>query len=78
MPFSLLYATNEIVLRIDNFADESELIVYPNPAQNSVTLKQKSNTPTIANYQIFDLQGKLLTSSKCNFEGGEMTIDISR
>lgn len=76
VPYSLLYASNEIVLGIDNVSLGNDFLVYPNPTQNRVIIKQNNNR-TFSEYQIFDLQGKLIKSRQCEFSNGELVVDIS-
>jgi hypothetical protein len=76
VPYSLLYASNEIVLGIDNVSLGNDFLVYPNPTRNRVIIKQNNNQ-TFSEYQIFDLQGKLIKSRQCEFSNGELVVDIS-
>lgn len=76
VPYSLLYASNENVLGIDNVDLVNDFLVYPNPSQNMVIIKKKNNQ-TFSEYQIFDLQGKLIKSKQCEFSNGELIVDIS-
>ncbi|MEM0544042.1 T9SS type A sorting domain-containing protein [Flavobacterium sp. j3] len=76
VPYSLLYANNENALGIDNVSLDNDFLVYPNPTQNIVIIKQ-NNIQTFSKYQIFDLQGKLIKSKQCEFSNGELIVDIS-
>jgi hypothetical protein len=76
VPYSLLFASNENVLGIDNVSLGNDFLVYPNPTQNIVIIK-KNNNQTFSEYQIFDLQGKLIKSKQCEFSNGLLVVDIS-
>lgn len=76
VPYSLLYASNENFLGVDNISLGNDFLVYPNPTQNRVIIKQNNNQ-TFSEYQIFNLQGKLIKSKQCEFLNGELVVDIS-
>ncbi len=52
------------------------LQVYPNPFDNSLTLKLNMNTESFVDIQLHDLNGKLLFNSYTKESVGEFTFDV--
>jgi len=53
-----------IVTGIEETSIQLDLAVYPNPTTNYLTLKVENNEFSTLNYQLFDLQGKLIADNK--------------
>jgi aminopeptidase N len=56
----ILSANNEITLGIDEMDFENGLSIYPNPANDQLTIFFKETVKTDQNYKIFDISGKLV------------------
>jgi hypothetical protein len=54
---------------------ELNILAYPNPTSNFLTLKVEESKAKNMSYQLYDIQGKLLISSK--LVGKETEIDLS-
>ncbi len=51
-------------LGVDNFPEIKLMTVYPNPTTDVVVLKTGNNTYDTLEYQLYDLNGKKITSQK--------------
>lgn len=84
-----LNTRDELLARILNFFDvtigveendlskEKHLKVFPNPATNQITLQINSDINIIAQLQIFDVTGRLVSSKHQNFSKGVNTINYN-
>jgi subtilisin-like proprotein convertase family protein len=68
--------TIESVLGVDENALDVAIIMYPNPAQNQVTISNSSNIQ-LEKAAIYDLNGKLISQTNLSNMVGEKVIDVS-
>lgn len=66
----------QTVLGIDNFNINLLMSVYPNPATNWLLLEMKNSLLENINYQLFDLNGRLMVNEKIKSE--ETTINLEK
>ena len=63
---------------IDNgelIIDNEELIIFPNPANDKLYIKTKSNVHSV-NIEVYDIYGKILIAlRRTSFDNGELIID---
>ncbi len=55
----------------------SEIILYPNPVNNSLNISFKNSNSTLFNFDLFDISGKLILSSKFSNTSLNYKIDLS-
>lgn len=53
-----------------------EAVVFPNPTESDITLRIVTPTPQIYDYELFDMQGRLLMQNRTN--GIETRIGLQR
>lgn len=71
--------TTAIFLGIDDFQKEANFVLYPNPAQQTITLQLKNREIENLNVSIFDITGKQMFSNNVNSLTTEINIsDLSR
>lgn len=63
---------------INQTAQTNLFKIYPNPAQNSLNVKLDQLISGKYDMSIVGIDGKVVMSSKTNFSGGEMKIDLSK
>jgi subtilisin-like proprotein convertase family protein len=68
--------TIESVLGVDENELDIALIMYPNPAQNQVTITNSSNIQ-LEKAAIYDMNGKLISQFDLSTMQGEKVIDVS-
>lgn len=56
---------------IDNF----DVLIYPNPTQNNINIKFNSAVQNNLNYELFDIQGRIIRSQRVEFNN--TTISLS-
>jgi uncharacterized protein YegP (UPF0339 family) len=56
---------------------ENEIRLYPNPAENSVTIHNSRGAREIVRYQITDMNGRIILSSDCYISRKDIEIDVS-
>ena len=54
----------QTVLGVDNFNINLQMMVYPNPTVNLLSLEVKDYDTTAMHYQLFDLNGRLILDNK--------------
>jgi len=59
-----------------NLFDSSDFTIYPNPAQNSITVKT-DNTAVIQSIILYNLLGQMVNSVSSNTLSASTTIDVS-
>ena len=69
--------TVESVLGVDDNKLDNAISMYPNPAQNQVTIANSSNIQ-LERVMIYDLNGKLVNNTDLRGSLGETVIDVSR
>lgn len=67
-------------VNIQDLLKETNIAVYPNPAQDILNIKLESPLYGEANWNIMDITGKIIYSSKFELNANiqEMTLDISK
>ncbi|WP_438710112.1 FG-GAP-like repeat-containing protein [Aquimarina muelleri] len=73
--FSIIYDSD---LRINDELLSPEFNIYPVPATNSITVDINNASLDINRFEIFDVEGKMITSEKLNENSDTHTIDISK
>ena len=66
----------QTVLGTENFNINLQLAVYPNPTSDWLSLLIKNSVIENLNYQLFDLNGRLILNEKINSE--ETTINLEK
>tara|TARA_R110002072_G_scaffold1587_1_gene13347 strand:+ start:150532 stop:154179 length:3648 start_codon:yes stop_codon:yes gene_type:complete len=69
--------TVESVLGVDDNKLDNAIEMYPNPAQNQVTIANSSNI-LLERVMIYDLNGKLVNNTDLSGSLGEQVIDVSK
>jgi hypothetical protein len=65
--------TNALVLGLESFDTQAEVLVYPNPTTDSITVSSNSAVEAII---IYSIDGKKVGSFKNPIAGNQMTIDL--
>jgi hypothetical protein len=65
-----------LITSIQPIESSNEILVYPNPTDGIITVGIKDNNPKNLTMNLFDLEGKMLNSSKIN--SNIETFDISQ
>ena len=63
---------NQTILSVNQYSD-ANIVFYPNPAKNSVTLKQQRGLDITA-IRIYDILGRLVITKEADFD----FIDVSK
>ncbi len=63
------------VLGSENFNINLQMTVFPNPTANVLTLQIKNYDFSMMNYQLFDLNGRLIESEKISAESTTIVIE---
>jgi len=63
--YDIKWYENQTILGIEDTNEESTIKMYPNPVQNSLTIKTTSNAP-ISSIEVFDVLGKRILLEKSN------------
>mgnify|MGYP003142610780 FL=1 len=66
----------DLVLGVGETNFDNGIIVYPNPANNQITLLNRTNSP-LTLVQLFDVSGKLIRTINVSNMGAQATIDLS-
>ncbi len=64
-------------LSISTFLNESDIIIFPNPAETTFNI-QNNGFSALTNVDIFDLRGRLIKTVQINQAGNSTQIDVSR
>jgi hypothetical protein len=63
---------------VNSIKNESEFVIYPNPANNFIQLKYNGKTLSNVEVKIFDILGKIVFAKNVNLtQSDEQTIDFS-
>ena len=63
---------------VNSIKNESEFVIYPNPANNFIQLKYNGKTLSNVEVKIFDILGKIVFTKNINLtQSDEQTIDVS-
>jgi hypothetical protein len=65
----------QTVLGAENFNINLQLAIYPNPTTNWLTLEIKNYNFEKLNYQIFDINGKMIVQSKISAETTTISME---
>ncbi|MEO7976543.1 T9SS type A sorting domain-containing protein [Flavobacterium sp.] len=65
----------QTVLGLDNFNINLQMGVYPNPTSNWLVLEIKNSVIENVNYQLFDLNGRLILNEKINSETTTINLE---
>jgi uncharacterized delta-60 repeat protein len=72
-PF-LARVNNSSTLSLDEFTNDNEVLVYPNPTNDFINIKWNSTAFSETNYSLFDVAGRIVLKGTINNIG---TIDIA-
>lgn len=76
--YGLILKTNLLTLNTSSEFERKNapFILYPNPANNFISLKSQDLFNKNVSFSIFDFQGKKVQIGSLNFENGSQNIDI--
>lgn len=77
LAYSLTYVKNQSVTGIRDINQTPTFIIYPNPTNHMAIIKGSQQNGKQIQIQIFDTQGRLITSRQVHFQNGQTTIDLS-
>lgn len=75
-PFSLLYITDLVTLDVTNNIEENSFIIFPNPANDVLTIKNKSSKIKLKEIQVLDILGRLIISKEVSGLDEEMKLHL--
>jgi len=77
LSYSLLYASSEIAYEIDDIYSDNNFLIFPNPSNKMVLIKQLNNKIIANKYQLIDINGSLIKTDNCNFFNRQFSIDLT-
>ncbi len=66
------WSNQDIVLNLENLGNNEELVIFPNPFEQVVTIKTKTNNPQEYTFKIYDSSGKIYQSGTINATNSSM------
>jgi hypothetical protein len=51
-----------------------EVLIYPNPTKNDINIKVNSSVQNNLNYELFDIQGRIIHSQRVEFDNTKISL----
>lgn len=76
-PYSLTYAKNENVTVNAFIQHATKYKIYPNPGNGWFTINNNQQHNELIQIELFDTMGRLILSKQCNFQNGQISMDLT-